>query len=1370
MHRLLASCATVAVSAALLPVTAGPAHADHSSESHSTAQFLDGSLLPIDLSSVVGIAGASADYFDGHTAGAEVHDNAALDVTALSALTLPLPDLELAIGDLLAISAVNQEAWADPAGDSRSTTGAADLSVDLTALLGTTPVLDTASIHLGAVQSYAEIDGATGDVTRTTTIADATADLHSPLVGQTVTAVDQAVGNLTDTLSTLDTAIQGSVNDAVGDVLSLIGVTGDVTSTTNVTVDTSRLDTAIDGLLTQTLTTDLVSIDLTNGQVTVNLAGGIDLNNLPPNSTLLSPEVLQLVSADIASLLAQLQTDLNDIVTNALDYVDVSIASTTSVTAPVIGTNLGTLTIAYTGTAQDLLDGTSPLVLGGSGVVGTALSPLLDAATTLVQDALGATIDTTLGNVLTTTGAAIDTLVTDLSDQLAPVLELLTAVAAVNLNVQTDNPDGSYSVTAVEVEVLPGVAGGVVLPLATSTVGPNVFAPLSPVLDATDDPVSPGTDAPVTSTGWNPTSEVTLQLTDSGGNPVGAPFTVTTDANGAFPADTTFPVPAGATAGTYTLVATDLLGNTASDALTVITPVLTAPADPVAAGSDAPLTSTGWSPNTVVTVQLTDSGGNPVGNPITVTTDGNGAFPAGTTYPVPAGTTDGQYTLVATDPFGNTATDTLAVDATAPVVAITSPTADEVTDDPTPAITGSLDDPTATVDIVIRDSDSTVVFSGPATVDPTTGDWTITPGTPLPDGDYTVTATATDPAGNTATDGPVAFTVDTTAPVVDVTGPTGPVSDSTPTVTGTVDDPTATVDVVITDSGGTVVFSGPATVDPITGDWTVDAPVLADGDYTVTATATDPAGNTGTDTSSFTVDTTAPALAITGPTAGEVTNDTTPAITGTLDDPTATVDIVIRDSDGTVVFSGPATVDPTTGDWTITPGTPLPDGDYTVTATATDPAGNTATDGPVAFTVDASAPAVAITSPADGSSTNDTTPTVTGTVDDPTATVDVVIRDSGGTVVFSGPATVDPATGTWTVDSGVLPEGDYTVSATATDSTGNTATAGPVAFTVDTTAPAAPVITSPADGSVTSDDTPPISGTGEPGATVEVTVVDAGGTSTTYETVVDGNGNWTVVPTTPLADGDATITATQTDAAGNTSPASDPVTVTIDTTAPDAPVITSPADGSKTTDTTPVVGGTGEPGATVTVSVDGEVVGDATVGSDGTWTLPLTDPLSGGDHTVTATQTDPAGNTSDPASNTFTVDAGVAPPVITSPADGATVGQSPTVTGTGVPGATVTLTVDGTPSGTATVGEGGTWSLTPSDPLSCGIHTLAATQTVDGATSAGSDTVTVTFPCPPSGGELPTTGASLGLATVLLLVLLALGAIVGGTLLIRRRP
>jgi hypothetical protein len=1873
-------------------------------ESHSDAVFLDASLLTGDLGAVAGIGGARADYVDGASADPADVDDANLDTTALGLLTLPLPDLEIGVAELLQLGLVQQQAEAHPDGASTSQATTTDLTVDLTQLLGGTPVISSARIGLGAVGSEATLP-ADGALTRTTTIADATATLESPAVGALVTGVDGAIATLNTTVDGLTDVIEGAVVDAVGGIVALVSPTGLADSTTTVTVD-SRLDEAVADLLDDTLSTDLVAIDLATGTITVNLAGGIDLNDLPPNSTLLSPEVLQAVSGDIAALLAQLQTDIDAVLDDAAGYVDVTITSDTVVTAPIVGTELAGLSLGYAGTLRGLVDGSTPLGLAGTGL----LAVVPGAAAGLIQTAVATAIAPILDPAVATAGAAVDGVVTTATDALGPILDVVAAVAAIDLNVHNagDGLSSAATVTAVQVVLLSG--GATELDLATSSVGPNVQLDFTPTVAATD--VAAGEPTAVSGGGWPAATRVSLQVTAPDGTALGDPLVVTTDADGAIPADATYPIPVDAPAGTYTITAVNvgidgapgditaagtfdvtdetppgppaitaavdgaeisdrpvvIDGTAPADAATV-TVVLTTPDGGTTILEDVPVTDGAWTApagdlpdgdysavatafdaagnesapsnevdftvDTVapgapviiapadgsstidpavtvagtapadaatVTVILTTPGGSattfadvPVTNgawslPVGPLADGDHsavatAFDAAgnesaasntvdfavdtvdpvveitspeivdTLSPAVAGTVDdpsatvdvtiadadgaevfqgpatvdpdtgawtvdvtlpedGTYTATATatDPAGNTATDTqgLVADTLAPVVRITSPaTADSLS----PTVSGTLDDPAAAVTVVLTDADGTVVFEGPATVDPGTGDWTVEATLPE-DGTYTVTATATDPAGNEGADAQE-LVADTVDPVIEITSP-GTVDTLTPTIAGTVDDPAATVDVEIADADGVVVFDGPATVDPDTGDWSADATLPEDGTYTVTVTATDEAGNTGTDTQQLAADTTAPEVEITSPavvdtltpsvsgalddptatvdvtivdadgtvifdgpatvtdggagtaswtvdvtlpedgvytvtatatdpatntgtdtkdlvadttapvvqiTSPELTDTLTPTVSGTLDDPTAAVHVVIAGGDGEPVFEGPATVDPDTGDWTVEATLPR-DGVYTVSATATDPAGNTAADaqeltadtvapviqitspeiadtlsptvagalddptatvdvvitdadgtvvfdGPAAvdpdtggwsvdvtlpedghytvtatatdpagnagadaqgLTADTDAPAVRITSPA---VVDTLEPTISGTLDDPSATVAVVITDTDGTVVFSGPATVDPGTGDWTVD-GTLPEdGRYTVTATATDLAGHTDTDGqelvadttvtapvitapadrstiaddrpvitgtgeagatiqvtidgkvvgtvtvtpggtwsfpvpepladgphvvtaiqtdgagnvsapsrPVSFTVDATAEApvirtpengastadttptvsgtapaeavtvdvairgaggstvaiddvpvtggrwsaaapeladgaytavatatdargnvsadsnavvftvdtaidAPVITRPADGSVTDDSTPVIVGTAEPGAAVVVTVADGAGDTTEYEVAADEDGRWTVPGTDELADGAATVDAVATDAAGNTA-AARPVAFEVDT-AVAAPVITAPVDGATLTDATPRIAGTGEPGATVEVTIDGTAVGEALVGPDGTWSLELAEPLREGSHTATATQTDAAGSTSRPSAPVeFSVDARIAPPVITSPADGSSTRDvTPVISGTGEPGGTVTVT-DGTGRvlGTAGVSAQGRWSLV-SAAVTDGTHTITAVHTdadgrplssVSSAVAFTVDTVAPTAPVitDPDGGDTVT--------------------------------
>jgi uncharacterized repeat protein (TIGR01451 family) len=180
-----------------------------------------------------------------------------------------------------------------------------------------------------------------------------------------------------------------------------------------------------------------------------------------------------------------------------------------------------------------------------------------------------------------------------------------------------------------------------------------------------------------------------------------------------------------------------------------------------------------------------------------------------------------------------------------------------------------------------------------------------------------------------------------------------------------------------------------------------------------------------------------------------------------------------------------------------------------------------------------------------------------------------------------------------------------------------------------------PVITAPANGSITNDNTPTYTGTALPGTTV--TVRNSGGTVLCTATT-DASGNWSCTGTTPLGQGPHTVNAVATDSAGNPSqPAS--TTFTVDTVAPNPPVITYPTSGAILTIQRPLFTGTSEPNATVIVSVDGKVIGRVVADSAGNWSFPAPDPLVDGAHTVSAVAKDAAGNTSSATTVPFTIDA-----------------------------------------------------------------------------------------------------------------------------------
>ncbi len=159
-------------------------------------------------------------------------------------------------------------------------------------------------------------------------------------------------------------------------------------------------------------------------------------------------------------------------------------------------------------------------------------------------------------------------------------------------------------------------------------------------------------------------------------------------------------------------------------------------------------------------------------------------------------------------------------------------------------------------------------------------------------------------------------------------------NDTTPALSGTVDDPSASITVTVDGQSLGAVNNGD-------GTWTLADDLLTaldDGDYDVVVRAVDDFGNTGTDTTTdeLTVDTEAPMVGV----DGLVTNDRTPALTGTVDDPDATLSVSVAGQTVAAVNNGDGT-------WTLPDNTltTLADGVYDVVATARDAAGNEATDG-----------------------------------------------------------------------------------------------------------------------------------------------------------------------------------------------------------------------------------------------------------------------------------------------------------------------------------------------------------------------------------------------------------------------------------------
>ena len=317
-------------------------------------------------------------------------------------------------------------------------------------------------------------------------------------------------------------------------------------------------------------------------------------------------------------------------------------------------------------------------------------------------------------------------------------------------------------------------------------------------------------------------------------------------------------------------------------------------------------------------------------------------------------------------------------------------------------------------------------------------------------------------------------------------------SDNTVLLTGS-----AEANSTVTISDGVTVL-GTAAADG-TGAWSYTTAALLDGAHSLTAKATDVAGNTGVASTalSVTIDTAAPAAPAISSTisidsgvssSDHITNDNTVTLTGTAE---AGSTVAILDG---VTQLGTVTV--TGGNWSFTTAA-LADGAHSFTAKATDVAGNTGVASTaLGVTIDTAAPAAPVISTtitndtgtsASDHITSDNTVLLTGSAE---ANSTVTISDG---VTVLGTAAAD-GTGAWSYTTAALLDGAHSLTAKATDVAGNTGVASTaLSVTIDTAAPAAPAISSTisidsgvsSSDHITNDNTVTLTGTAD-GSTVAI--------------------------------------------------------------------------------------------------------------------------------------------------------------------------------------------------------------------------------------------------------------------------------------------
>ena len=902
-------------------------------------------------------------------------------------------------------------------------------------------------------------------------------------------------------------------------------------------------------------------------------------------------------------------------------------------------------------------------------------------------------------------------------------------------------PTGDYRATATQ--TVGGTAAGTVTQ-PFSVVAQQALTITTPTTGQTF--TTTGSTAPVTLTG-TATANARIDV-DLGG---GLTATGTANASGAW--SVTVPnVPTGDQTASVTQTVGDSTSAPVTRAFRVVAAAGLTIASPTA-GQDFPLAgdtrdvAISGTAQPGARVDVSVNGGD---RTATTTANAGGAWST-TITGVPAG----DYTASVTQTVGSSTSTPVTRDFTvtaAPALTIDAPedgTTITVADatSTTPVTVSGTAAPNAQVVVGIGGS-----FTATVSADDD-GAWETTfQGVPV--GDRTVTARQT--VGGT-TSGPVtsAFTVRAGAPIAITTpapGATVTVLDAGTTtdldLLGTAE-PGADVSVSL---GGGLTATATANGD---GDWTATVQDVPVGRYTIAATQS-VNGTTSPAVRQVVTVAAGAGLVVSSPTQGSTTavatDDSTIEVTvsGTAQ-PGADVDVVLDDSDDPV-----STTAGDDGTWTVT----LPavgTGDHTASVTQT-VGGQTSAPVDRDFTI-AVGDDLVIESPTDAQQVpagagGQAGVVVRGTAE-AGASVAVTIDDGDAVEV------VADASGNWSTDPVQLGIGDHTVAAVQTVN----GTTGPAVTTDFTVVPGTAItIESPAAGSrfvvVDADATAtvPISGSSEPNADVTVSL----GPDTQFTTTASPAGAWTVDATGLAPTGTYTVNASQSVEGVVTSAipttfqvvTANPLAITAPTTAP----ITVAGDDVQRDVT---VTGTGQPGASVTASTDGEDDQRATVRADGTWSVTFPD-LGVGTHPVSVTQTLPgtvsSPATSDPVTRTVTIAAAAAVTVTAPDADAvllvpdADATRDVTVSGTAEPNAPVTVRLGDDELRTTANGDGD-WTVT-FDGVGVGTPTLTATQTVDGTTASSPEqTVTVRAATPltlttPEDGDVLTVADAAGTADV----------------------
>ncbi|EBY2564874.1 Ig-like domain repeat protein [Salmonella enterica subsp. enterica serovar Typhimurium] len=717
-------------------------------------------------------------------------------------------------------------------------------------------------------------------------------------------------------------------------------------------------------------------------------------------------------------------------------------------------------------------------------------------------------------------------------------------------------------------------------------------------------------------------------------------------------------------------------------------------------------------------------------------------------YIWPTDLADGQYTLTveATDKAGNTVTKTIdfAVDTTLSVPVIVLDSADDTgiqgdnmtnSTQPTFALQ-HIDDDAVRVTVSVEHGGVTTTFDATKG----TGGWTFTPPTSWADGDYTLSVSVEDKAGNTSHSASLTVTVDTQIAInnIELVNDSGIPDDNLtnnvrPHFQVTV--PTDVNVVRLSIDGGKTWFNATQSATPGVWDYTWLADV-GEGKHTLTVEATDKVGNKTTQQLDFIIDTllSEPTIVLdntddSGTKGDNLTNVNKPTfLLGNIDADARYVTVEVQHGGTKEVLTATKGA---TGIWSVTPTGTWADGDYTLTVRVEDDAGNVKYSAPLTVTVDTQITIDVIELVNDNgipgdNLTNDVRPhfrvTVPGDVNEVRLSI-----DGGNTWVRATQGTAGIWDYTWPKD---VTDGLHTLTVEATDKAGNKTTQT-LDFTIDTR------LSTPTIAMDSRDDTGAIgdhiTSVKRPGFTIGNIDADAhsvilritqGGNSQEV-TLTQVGGQWRFTPDADWADGSYTLTVEVTDNAGNVRQ-STPLVVTVDTqtSITDITLVNDHGvpDDNLTNSTRPQFEITVPADVnSVQLSIDGGANWvSATQGIEGVWGYTWPTDMGDGKHTLTVMVTDRAGNTATQTLEFF-IDTRLSTPTIAldstddtgTPGDDMTNRTRPTFILQNIDSDVINVTVSVTHNGTttsftATQGAGG-WSFTPPAPWGDGDYTLTVT-------------------------------------------------------------